>query len=259
MVAVTVTYKGGTVTALPIEPDGRLGEAFYTDQHATGSRHPGGIEARPRPSVHGARIFSKDGQFAYVADLGLDRIYSYEVDVATRKMKPCDPAFVQVKSGSGPRRLQLQPNGKFLYVNMETTSTVSAFEINGGALHRRFNPSLTLPPDFHGSNTTAEIQMDRTGRFLYVSNRGHDSIAMYEADPVQGTLKMIETVPSLGKTPRNLKVDPTNRYLFVANQAGENVSRFPHRPNRPGISHPGQCAGARRPGGGIAVVKVESP
>jgi len=252
-VAVTVTFKGGTVTALPIEPDGRLGEAFYTDQHVA----PASTDPKPpTPRVHGV-VFSKDGQFAYVADLGLDRIYSYEVDVATRKMKPCDPAFVQVKSGSGPRRLQLQPNGKFLYVNMETTSTVSAFEVNGGAL-KEIQSISTLPADFQGSNTTAEIQMDRTGRFLYVSNRGHDSIAMYEVDPVQGPLKMIETVPSLGKTPRNLKIDPTNRYLFVANQAGENVVVF-RIDQTTGHLTPANVQVPVAQAGGVAVIKAQAP
>ena len=221
-VAVTVTFKGGTVTALPIEPDGELGEAFFTEQHTAAAPSP---DAKPPAArVHGV-VFSKDGQYAYVADLGLDRIYSYHVEQAARKMTACDPAFVQVKTGSGPRRLQLQPNGKFLYVNMESTSTVSVFSVDGGTL-REVQSISTLPADFHGKNTTAEIQMDKTGRFLYVSNRGHDSIAIYDVDPVQGTLKMIETVPSLGKTPRNLRIDPANRYLFVANQDGGNVVVF---------------------------------
>ncbi len=243
-VAATVTFKTGTFSAMPIEPDGRLGEAFYVDQHAG-----------PRaPHAHGL-VFSKDGQFAYVAELGLDRVYSYHLDVARRTMAPCDPPYAEVKSGSGPRRLQLQPNGKFLYVNMETISTVSVFEVNGGAL-KEIQSISTLPADFQGSNTTAEIQIDRTGRFLYVSNRGHDSIAMYEVDPVKGILKMVETFPSLGKTPRNLKVDPTNQYLFVGNQGGENVVLF-RIDRQTGRLTPANVQVPISQPGGIAVVKAE--
>ena len=219
-VAITVTYQSGTVSALPIEPDGRLGEAFYTDQHAG----PSASHEPPGPHAHGV-VFSQDGRFAYVADLGLDRIYSYRLDAAKRVMTPCDPAYIDLKSGSGPRRLQLHPNGRFLYVNLETTSAVSVFEVNGGSL-KEIQSLSTLPADYQGNNSTAEIQIDQTGRFLYVSNRGHDSIACYRVDPLEGTLMMIENVPSLGRTPKNIRIDPTNNYLFAANQFGDNVVVF---------------------------------
>lgn len=219
-VAVTVNYQSGTISALPIEPDGRLGEAFYTDQH---TRPPGG-QREAGPHAHGV-VFSQDGRFAYVAELGLDRIYSYHLDAGQRVMAPFDPPYVDLKSGSGPRRLQLHPNGRFLYVNLETTSAVSVFAVNGGHL-KEIQSLSTLPADYHGTNSTAEIQVDQTGRFLYVSNRGHDSIACYRIDPVQGTLTTLENVPSLGSTPRNLKIDPTNHYLFAANQASDNVVVF---------------------------------
>jgi len=219
-VAVTVTYQSGTMSALPVEPDGRLGEAFYTDQHAGATAGQGPLH----PRAHGT-VFSQDGHFAYVTELGLDRIYSYRFDAAGRVMTPFDPAYVEVQSGSGPRRLQLHPNGRFLYVNLETTSAVSVFEVNGGNL-KQIQSLSTVPADYRGSNTTAEIQIDQTGRFLYVSNRGHDSIACYRVDPVQGKLLLVENVPSLGRTPKNIRIDPTNRYLFVANQRGDNVVVF---------------------------------
>ena len=219
-VAITVTYQSGTVSALPIEPNGRLGEAFYTDQHAG----PSSGHGPPGPHAHGV-VFSQDGSFAYVADLGVDRIYSYRLDAAQRVMTPCDPAYTDLKSGSGPRRLQLHPNGRFLYVNLETTSAVSVFAVNGGSL-KEIQSLSTLPADYQGHNSTAEIQIDRTGHFLYVSNRGHDSIACYRVDPLKGTLMMVENVPSLGRTPKNLRIDPTNNYLFAANQFGGNVVVF---------------------------------
>jgi 6-phosphogluconolactonase len=140
-------------------------------------------------------------------------------------MTPLDPPYVSVKAGSGPRRLQLHPNGRFLYVNHETDSMVSVFEVSSGRL-KEIQALSTLPADYKGNNSTAEIQIDHEGRFLYVSNRGHDSVAVYAVDPAKGTLTLLENVPSLGRTPRNLAIDPTNDYLFAANQGGDNVVVF---------------------------------
>jgi 6-phosphogluconolactonase len=219
-IAVTVNYNTGTLAALPIESDGRLGEAFYVDQHTGQPLSP----RQPGPRAHGV-VFSKDDRFAYVAELGLDRVYSYRIDPVKRLMKPFDPPYVSLKGGSGPRRLQLHPNGKFLYVNHETDSKVSVFEVNGGNL-KEIQSLSTLPPDHKGNNTTAEIQIDKEGRFLYVSNRGHDSVALYTVNPVNGMLTWVENIPMLGRTPRNITIDPTNRYLFTANQGGDNVVVF---------------------------------
>jgi len=219
-IAVTVTYNSGTMTAYGVDADGRLSEGFYTDQHTgppLSSRQPG-------PRAHGV-VFSRDSRFAYVAELGLDRVYSYRLDPIKRTMTPFDPPYVVVKAGSGPRRLQLHPNGRFLYVNHETDSAVSVFEVNGGSL-KEIQSLSTLPAGYTGNNSTAEIQIDADGRFLYVTNRGHDSIAVYTVDPMTGTLTMKENVPSLGKTPRNITIDPTNDYLISANQGGENVVVF---------------------------------
>jgi 6-phosphogluconolactonase len=218
--AVTVNYNGGMVAALPIGPDGRLGEAFYKDQHSGPPLSP----RQPGPRAHGV-VFTKDVRFAFVAELGLDRVYSYRIDPARRIMAPLDPPYVNVKAGSGPRRLQLHPNGRFLYVNHETDSMVSVFEVSGGSL-KEIQALSTLPADYKGNNSTAEIQIDKDGKFLYVSNRGHDSVALYSVDQAKGTLTMVENIPSLGKTPRNITIDPTNDYLFAANQGGDNVVVF---------------------------------
>jgi 6-phosphogluconolactonase len=223
--------------------DGRLSEGFYTDQHAGRPLSP----SQPGPRAHGI-VFSSDSRFAYVAELGLDRVYTYRLDASGRAMSPSDPPYVSVKARSGPRRLQLRPDGRFLYVNHETDSAVSVFEVNGGRL-REVQSLSTLPADFTGNNTTAEIQIDAEGRLLYATNRGHDSIAVYSVDPAKGTLTMIETVPSLGRTPRNITIDPTNNYLLAANQNGGNVVVFRINPNRSsdadGIAAAG-VAGRRR-------------
>jgi 6-phosphogluconolactonase len=248
-VAVTVTYNSGTVTAYGVDADGKLSEGFYTDQHAGAPLSP----QQPGPRAHGV-VFSKDSRFAYVAELGLDRVYSYRLDTAKRTMTPFDPPYVSLKGGSGPRRLQLHPNGRFLYVNHETDSAASVFEVNGGSL-KEIQSLSTLPADYKRNNSTAEIQIDADGKFLYVTNRGHDSIAVYSVDPAKGTLTMNENVPSLGRTPRNITIDPTNNYLISANQAGDNVVVF-RIDHKTGHLTPTGSQQSVAQAGGVAFVKV---
>lgn len=214
-------HNNSSLAALPIQADGRLGAPFYVDHHT-------GAALSPRQTTgahtHGV-IFTKDDQFAFVAELGLDRVYVYHLDAVKPAIMPSDPPFVSVSAGSGPRRLALSPDEKFLYVNHETDSKVSAFAIDGGTL-KEIQQISTLPPDFTGRNSTAEIQIDKTGRFLYVSNRGADSIAVYAVDPGKGILTLREFVPALGQSPRNITIDPTGRYLFASNQFSNNVVIF---------------------------------
>jgi len=209
--AVTVNYNSGTMAALAIAADGTLSEPFYVDQHSGKPLS----ERQPGPRAHGV-VFSKDARFAYVAELGLDRVYSYRIDPATPSMTPLDPPYVSIKGGSGPRRLQLHPDGRFLYLLRETDSTVTVFAVNGGRL-REVQSLSALPADYSGTNTGAEIQIDRAGKFLYTSNRGHDSIAVFAIDPEHGTLTAVEYVNAGGRTPRNFTVGPTPNYLFTSN------------------------------------------
>jgi 6-phosphogluconolactonase len=220
-IAVTVNYRSGSVAAFGIEPNGRLTEAFYVDQH-TGQPSP--PSRQPGPRAHGVE-FASDSRFAYVADIGLDRIYSYRLDVAKRSMQPMEPPYVTVTAGSGPRRLQLHPKGKFLYVTRETDSMVSVFSVDAGHL-RELQSISTLPAAYHGANTTAEIQIDNQGSFLYVSNRGHDTVTVFAIDSRTGRLSVIDYADAGGKTPRNFRIDPTGRYLLTSNQNGENIVVF---------------------------------
>ena len=250
-VAATVTYNSGTFSVFGIEPDGRLTDAFYTDQH-TGKPLS---ERQPGPRAHGI-VFSKDGRFAYVAELGLDRVYVYRIDAAKRTVTPADPPFVTMNAGgSGPRRLQLHPNGKFLYVNHETDSKVSVFEVNGGSI-KQIQTLSTLPAGHKGNNTTAEIQVDHTGRWLYVTNRGDDSIAQYTIDPAKGTLTLAGHTPSGGRTPRNITIDPTNQYLIAANQNGDNIVVFKIDQKTGTLSPTGATGSVSQPGG-VFFVKVQ--
>ena len=214
-------HNNSSLAALLIQPDGKLGSPFYVDHHT-------GAALSPRQTTgahtHGV-IFTKDDHLAFVAELGLDRVYTYHVDAAKQAVRAADPPFVSLSAGSGPRRLALSPDEKFLYVNHETDSKVSVFAVDRGAL-KEIQQISTLAPDFKGRNTTAEIQLDQAGRFLYVSNRGANSIAVYAVDPGKGTLTLREFVPSLGQSPRNITIDPTGRYFFAANQFSNNVVIF---------------------------------
>lgn len=243
-VAATVTYNSGTFSLFGVEADGKLTEAFYTDQH-TGKPLS---EKQPGPRAHGI-VFSKDGRYVYVAELGLDRVYVYRVDPVKRTASPADPPYVTMNAGgSGPRRLQLHPNGRFLYVNHETDSKVSVFEVNGAKLNQ-IQTLSTLPADHKGNNSTAEIQIDQTGKWLYVTNRGHDSMAHYAVDPAKGTLTLVGHIPSGGRTPRNITIDPTNQYLIAANQNGENLVVFKIDPKTGNLTPTGATAQVPQPGG----------
>jgi 6-phosphogluconolactonase len=249
--AATVTYNSGTFSVFGVEPDGKLTEAFYTDQHAGKPLS----EKQPGPRAHGI-VFSKDDRFVYVAELGLDRVYAYHVDPVKRTARPADPPFVTMNAGgSGPRRLQLHPNGKFLYVNHETDSKVSVFEVSGGNL-KQIQTLSTLPADHKGNNTTAEIQIDHTGKWLYVTNRGHDSLAHYAVDPAKGTLTLVGHIPSGGRTPRNITIDPTNQYLIAANQNGDNIVVF-KIDAKTGNLNPTGATGQVPQAGGLYFVKAE--
>lgn len=215
--AIAVNYRSGSVAAFGLERDGRISDAFYVDQH-TGQPQP--PSKQPGPRAHGV-VFSPDSQYAFVADIGLDRVYSYRLDAARRTMTPLDPPYIAQPAGSGPRRLQLHPSGRVLYLLRETDSHVAVFGVDAGKL-TEVQALPTLPAGYTGNNTTAEILIDNAGRYLYVSNRGHGSVAVYAIDKA-GTLSLVEHAPSGGRIPRNFSLDPTGQYLFTSNQDTENI------------------------------------
>jgi len=216
-VAVAVNYRSGSVAAFALQADGKVSEAFYIDQHEGQVQPP---SKQPGPRAHGV-VFSSDSRFAYVADIGLDRVYSYRLDTAKRVMAPLDPPYIVQPAGSGPRRLQLHPNGRFLYVNRETDSKVSVFAVANGRL-QQIQEISALPADYTGTNTTAEILIDSSGAYLYVSNRSHGSIVVYAIDG-SGKLSVVQHAASGGRIPRNFSIDPTGRYLLSSNQDTEDI------------------------------------
>jgi 6-phosphogluconolactonase len=220
---LVVNYGSGSVAAFAIGKDGRLSAATSFDQHRGSSLVKGRQDG---PHAH-AVVFSADNRFAFVADLGLDQVFSYRLDPSRARFAPNSPPVTKVSPGSGPRHLAFHPNGKLLYANNEINSTVTVFAYDAakGGL-KEVQTVSTLPSNFAGTNSTAEIQADMAGRFLYVSNRGHDSIAVFSIDPGFGTLTPVEQVSTQGRTPRNFSLDPTGAYLFAANENSSTVVLF---------------------------------
>jgi 6-phosphogluconolactonase len=219
---MVANYGGGSVAAFPVKEDGSLGEMTSFVQH-TGSS----IGRRQRgPHAHEVQL-SPDHRFVFVPDLGLDRVLGYRVDSASATITPNDPPFASVTPGSGPRHMEFHPNGRFAFVNSEMGSlvTVFAYDSARGSL-KDLQTISTLPKDFTETNNTAELEVHPNGAFLYVSNRGHDTIAVFSINPGDGKLTFVEHVPTQGKTPRNFAIDPTGAYLFAANQNTDNVVVF---------------------------------
>jgi 6-phosphogluconolactonase len=216
-------YGSGSVASFAIKPDGSIGERTGFDQHTGSSVDP----ARQKgPHAH-AVVLSPDNRFLFVPDLGTDQIKIYRIDAAKGTFTPNDPPFATVKAGYGPRHFTFGRGAKFAYAVCEMGSSVAVFSYDPakGSL----TPVQTisnLPSDFKGVNNSAEIEVDRSGRFLYASNRGNDSITVFAIDPVKGTLTNVQVVPTQGNMPRNFAIDPTGKYLIAANQKSNNMVVF---------------------------------
>lgn len=220
---LVTNYNTGSVAVLPLKDDGSLAESSAFIQHTGSSVNP----ARQKgPHAHSVNL-SPDNRFAIVADLGLDRIFVYRFDAAKGSLTPNDPPYVAIKPGSGPRHFAFHPNGRFAYALSEMAGTVTAFRYDAkrGVL-TEIETVSNLPKDFTGSNISAEVQVHPSGKFLYASNRGHDSIAVFAIDQRKGTLTPIEHVSTQGKFPRNFAIDPTGSYLVAANQNSNNIVVF---------------------------------
>ena len=215
--------NGGNSAVFPIGPDGRLGPRSAFVQDVGSSVNP---ERQAGPHPHSIQV-TPDNRFVIVADLGLDKLLVYKLDVNTGSLTPGRPQFVKADPGAGPRHVAFAPSGKFAYVVNELASTVTvyAYQPGPGTLLGKQTVS-TLPKDFAGKNTAAEISVDARGRFLYVSNRGDDSIAVFGIDPEDASLTFVERVPSGGRTPRSFAIDPTGQWLFVANQDSNEIRLF---------------------------------
>jgi 6-phosphogluconolactonase len=216
---LVANYTSGTVAVLPIRPDGGLGAPTDVRVHAgTGPN----ASRQERPHAHGL-AFDPAGRFVLAADLGADRVFAYGFDGAAGILTPREPSALP-EPGSGPRHVAFHPSGRFFYAINELVSTVSLFRYPAGEGEWRPEQTVsTLPDGFQGKSSTAELLLSPDGRFLYGSNRGHDSLAVFSVDSGTGRLSPAGHVAAGGTTPRHFTVDPTGRWLLVANQGSDEV------------------------------------
>jgi 6-phosphogluconolactonase len=219
---LVANYEAGNVTVLPVAQDGSLGLATDTVQH-----HGSSVKKEQEgPHAH-CIIVDDSNRYAFAADLGLDKILIYRFDVKRGKLNPGRQPWAQVKPGAGPRHFTFHPNGRYAYVINELDSTFTAFTYGGatGTL-KEIHTVSTLPTDFSGANSCAELSLSPSGKFLYGSNRGHNSIVSFAINESTGKLTYLEHALTQGKTPRNFTIDPTGALLLVANQDSDTVVTF---------------------------------
>lgn len=213
-------YDGADISVFPVGSDGYLGKASAQVSYRA-------MATKERPSHPHSINVSPDNRFALVADLGLDRIFVYHFDSATGGLKPNDPPFLATRTGAGARHLVFHPNGKFAWLIEEVGSSIETLEWNAaqGTL-TPLGSVRTIPEDYRDMNATAEILVHPGGKFLYGSNRGHDSIAVFAINETTGALTPIEYISTRGSRPRALAIDPSGHYLFAANVETQGVVEF---------------------------------
>jgi len=223
--AIVANYGGGSTASYQVKDDGALDGPASHHQHTGSSVNP---SRQKEPHAHSVNI-SPDNRFAFVCDLGTDKVNIYAIDPKSGRMTPHEPAFAKVPAGSGPRHLALHPNGKFVFVNNEITLTETVFAYNAekGTLTEVETVSTIPEADRSQSGlSTAETRVHPNGKFVYVSNRGHDTIAVFECDPTTGKLKLIQNANVEGKTPRNFNLDPSGKWCIAAHQGSNSIALF---------------------------------
>ncbi|HLN59839.1 MAG TPA: lactonase family protein, partial [Thermoanaerobaculia bacterium] len=220
---LVANYSGGSVAVLPLAVGGRLRPATVVLRHAgTGPDR----ERQEAPHAH-AILLDPAERFALAADLGADRIFVYRFGAVAGSLEPNDPAGAAIDPGSGPRHLAWHPSGTFLYALNELTSTVTAFRYDAGrGALESFQTITTLPAGFSGRNLAAEIAVSPDGRFLYASNRGDDSLAVFGIDAASGALAPAGRDATGGRAPRHFAIEPSGRWLLAANQDSDSVTVF---------------------------------
>lgn len=220
---IVANFASGSFSSYPILPDGSLAEAATTIQHQGTS-----IDQNRQTGPHAHSVLlDENNRFAYVADLGMDRIMIYKWKADRCKFTPASQPWFPVKPGAGPRHFALHPTGKYLYLINELDSTIAGYERDRttGALHE-IQIVTTLPTDFPGQNSCADLHLTPDGNFLYGSNRGHNSLVIYRVDPKTGLLRFIGHESTGGKTPRNFAIEPSGNYLYAANQDSGTIVHF---------------------------------
>jgi 6-phosphogluconolactonase len=220
--ALVANYSSGSVSVLAIEADGRLGKASAFVQHSGSSVNPG---RQVGPHAHSV-VMSPDNRFLLVSDLGLDETRTYRFDAAHGTLQPNDPLFIKTSPGAGPRHLAFDPAGRFAYQINELNSTLTSFAYDPDhGILKEIQTVSTLPAEFSGFSTTAEVSVHPNGRFIYGSNRGHDSIAVFSID-TKGMMVRLENASTRGKTPRHFALDRAGSFLVAANQDSDSLILF---------------------------------
>ena len=220
---LVANYVAGNVAVLPVQSDGSLGQAADLKQYQGSSINR---ERQEGPHAH-CIVLDPAGRFVYSCDLGTDKVMIFRFDAQAGKLIPNEEPWVQLKPGAGPRHLTFHPGGKYAYVINEMHATVTVFAVDQqkGSL-KEVQTVPTLPADFKAENTSADIHVSPNGRFLYCSNRGHDSIAAFKIDARTGRLSFIAHESTQGRAPRNFAIDPTGAFLLAANQKSDNIVTF---------------------------------
>ncbi|QHW34009.1 lactonase family protein [Paenibacillus rhizovicinus] len=220
--AMTASYHGGMVSLSPILSDGRIGPTADIHRHEGSSVHPAQTQAR----AHSV-IADRAGRYAVVSDLGLDKLFVYELELEPQQPRMTLRSETSIAPGSGPRHFVFHPELPYGYgINeLNSTVTVYAYDAEAGQLEVLQTIS-TLPESFEGENGCADIHLSPDGKFLYGSNRGHDSLVVYRVDPASGRIETVEYAPTLGGHPRNFALSPDGRFALVANRDGNNIVTF---------------------------------
>ncbi len=218
--AVVANYGGGTVALLPVESTGKLLPGSMVQHSGSGPN----TSRQSAPHAH-TIMFDKKFGYALSADLGIDKVITYSI--GNNPVKLIQKGEFALAPGAGPRHLDFHPNQKFAYIINELNSTVTActYDAKSGNLSEIESVS-TVPADYTGQNSCADIHISKDGRYVYGSNRGHDSIVVYQIDQASGKLKVVSHHSVKGKTPRNFMIDPTGKFLLVANQGTNNIVVF---------------------------------
>lgn len=218
---VVASYHGGRVGLVGLQADGLVGDQLDMKQHAGHGSHP---ERQDQPHPHSV-FFSPDNRYLFVSDLGIDCIRAYKIDKERNVLQW--HGDTELQPGSGPRHLAFHPNGRLVYVINELNSTITSFRYDAEAGHLHTIETVpTLPSDFTGDNSCAEIAVSGNGMYLYGSNRGHDSIVVYAIDSGSGRLTLVEHVSTEGKHPRHFALTPGGRFLIAANRDTNNIAIF---------------------------------
>ncbi len=216
---VVANYGGGTVSMLRIREDGSLGPP-ETIVHQGSSV----TERQASPHAHSITV-DPGNRFALAADLGMDKVLIYRLDREEGVLEPHDEVAVQ--AGAGPRHMAFHPNGRYIYLINEIDNTMNAYAYDGeaGSL-TELQSTSTLPPDWQGGGGTAEVRVHPSGKFLYGSNRGHDSIVIYTIDEETGLIRVVDFEPTRGEHPRNFNLDPTGTFLLAANNSSDTIYSY---------------------------------